>query len=59
MAPRAGAPQSGGAVNARTGATPDAAAATAPTYDFTFGVHNQTTPWTDVRSLSWPRLSTC
>ena len=40
-------------MNARTGATPDAAAATAPTYDFTFGVHNQTTPWTDVRALPW------
>ena len=45
-----------GDVNARTGATPDAAAATAPTYDFTFGVHNQTAPWTDVRTLSWAGL---
>jgi hypothetical protein len=43
-------------VNARTGATPEAAAATGPTYSLTFGVYNQDTPWTDVRALSWHKV---
>lgn len=28
------------------------------TYVFTFGTHNQNTPWTDVRSLTWAELAT-
>ena len=28
-----------------------------PTYSCTFGIYNQVTQWTDVRSLSWSELS--
>ena len=30
---------------------------TGATFTFTFGTYNQTAPWTDVRTLSWPDLA--
>ena len=27
-------------------------------YSLTFGVYNQTAPWTNVRSLTWPEIAT-
>lgn len=44
-------------MNAHTGTTPEAAARTGQTYGFTFGVHNQDTPWINIRAMSWPELA--
>lgn len=44
-------------MNAQTDTTAEPAFGSEATYAFTFGIHNQTTPWTDVRSLTWPELA--
>jgi hypothetical protein len=44
-------------MNAQTDARPKGAPGSTVTYGCTFGHFNQTEPWSDVRSLSWPDLA--
>ncbi len=44
-------------MNAQTRAASEAPSGTAPTYRFTLGTYDQTTPWTDLRELIWPELA--
>ncbi len=41
----------------QTGGAADAPSGTAQTYGFTFGHYTQTTPWTDVRALTWAEIA--
>ena len=51
-----GADGGGRAMSAETAAAPEAASAAPQAYRLTFGVYDQTAPWTDVRAPSWPEL---
>lgn len=44
-------------MNAQTETIAEPAFGSEATYAFSFGIHNQTTPWTDVRSLTWSELA--
>jgi hypothetical protein len=45
-------------VNTQAGGRAVPLAADGQHYSLTFGVYNQTAPWTDVRSLTWPEIAT-